>query len=241
MKFSALAIGIVTLVLVLLWNYQAPDKMAPNESDTQSTSGGNSPVIHSGSGDVTITYTYPNEVDQKINELQEANIVFNSPSSAQKNKVVPISLILSASENIEKLLQKLTGAEKESAVVKFSKRMKAELIGENKNAFEIVQITPTVQAVSSMQSTQWKWDVTPVESGRQYLHLTLTALITVDEKETEWSVKTFDKEIQVNVVIKDEIRNFVSENWKWVLGSLIFPLIVWYWKRRHSKKPDKNG
>lgn len=201
--------------------------------------GDQSPIIVGGKGDVQITS--PNEVDIKIKELKEANIAFNSPSSAHKNKVVPISLILSAGDSIEKLLQKITGTEKEYAVVKFSERMKASLISENKNAFEIVSITPILQAVLSIQSTQWKWDVTPLESGVQYLHLTLTALIIVDGKETEWSVKTFDKQIQVNVLVIDELRSFVAENWEWFLGSLVFPIMAWIWKTRHSKKSDNNS
>jgi len=179
-------------------------------------------------------------VDRGLKKLKEANIVFDTPSSMDKHKTYIIHLKLNASENIAELLKELHGSQKESARIKYSSRMEAELISENRQAFEITAITPSLQAVSSLDTTTWKWDVTPLESGEQYLHLSLTAFITIEGKETASSVKTFDKRIKVNISLEDEVVTFIERNWKWILGTLLFPLIGFLWSKLKGKKEDKD-
>jgi len=190
--------------------------------------------------DVIIMYSGvdKNEVDIVVKALKEANIVFNSPSVMQKNSVEAVALILSVRESVQDLLKAVEGEEKEPAVVKYSNRMKAKLISENSKSFEIVEISPPLQAVGTMAPVRWRWNVTPLESGIQSLHLTLTALIIINGAETDLLVQTFHKEIQVNVTASDEFLHFLANNWQWLLGTLIFPLIVWYLKARESSRAD---
>ena len=179
-------------------------------------------------------------VDRALKKLKDANIVFDTPSSMDKHKTYIIHLKLNASEDIKELLKELDGLQKESATIKYSSRMKAELISENKRAFEITAISPSLQATSSLATTTWKWDVTPLESGEQYLHLSLTAFITIEGKETPFSVKTFDKRIKVNISLEDEVVTFIQSNWKWILGTLLFPFIGFLWSKLKGKKEDKD-
>ncbi len=175
-------------------------------------------------------------VDNEIEKMQTANIVFDTPSSMYRNKTYIINLKLDAVKDISDLFKELSGTEKESAVVKYSSTMKAELISENKKAFEITPITPDTQVISSINTTSWKWAVTPLELGEQYLHLSLTAFLDIEGKETALSIKTFDKVIKVNISYPDEITLFIQKNWKWILGSLLFPLIGLWWKNTRKKE-----
>ncbi len=186
-------------------------------------------------GDIEPIEAFIDPVDNEIEKLKTGNIVFNTPSSMYKNKTNIISLKLDATKNIASLLNELDGVEKESAVIMYSNRMKAELISD-KNAFEITSISPDIQAISSVNTTTWKWDVTPLELGDQYLHLSLTAFLIIEGKETPLSIKTFDKVIKVNVSYTDEISFFIQNNWKWIFGSLLFPLAGFWWKNNYNKK-----
>lgn len=179
-----------------------------------------------------------NKVDAEVNKLKSANIVFNSPSEMQKNKAYQVYLKLSARKRIEVLLDELKGTEKDSASVLYSTKMQASIIGENKQAFEITDITPSEQAISSISTTTWQWDIVPIQSGVHYFHIVLIAFIQVDGKELRFPIKTFDQKIMVNVSASDEILNFIEANWKWLLGSLIFPLVVWLWKIRYQIRED---
>jgi len=175
-------------------------------------------------------------VDYAIEKLKNANIVFDTPSSMYRNKTYIINLKLDAVKDISDLLKELNSSEKESAVVKYSSTMKAELISENKKAFDITPITPDTQVISSINTTSWKWDVTPLEQGEQNLHLSLTAFLDIEGKEKALSIKTFDKVIKVNISYPDEITLFIQNNWKWILGSLLFPLIGLWWKNTRKKE-----
>ncbi len=177
-------------------------------------------------------------VDLAIEKLKKANIVFDTPSSMYRNKTYIINLKLDAAKDIDILLEELDSAEKESAVVKYSSTMKAELISENKKAFEITPITPDTQVISSINTTSWKWDVTPLEQGEQNLHLSLTAFLDIAGKEKALSIKTFDKVIKVNISYPDEISFFIQINWKWILGSLLFPLVGLWWKNKGKKEEE---
>ena len=177
-------------------------------------------------------------VDNEIEKMQTANIVFDTPSSMYRNKTYIINLKLDAVKDISDLLKELSATEKESAVVKYSSTMKAELISENKKAFEITLITPDTQVISSINTTSWKWDVTPLEQGEQNLHLSLTAFLDIEGKEKALSIKTFDKVIVVNIAYPDEIFLFMQNNWKWILGSLLFPLVGFWWKNNRKKEEE---
>lgn len=197
-----------------------------HEKAKQVTHGDKSPIINN-----------TNHVDKEVAKLKKANIAFNSPSSMKKNETYLINLHLSPNKSTQELLSKIKENEKEAAEIKYSYRMKASLLSENKKAFEIMSISPDIQAVSSiLDTTTWKWDVTPLESGKQYLHLSLTAFLDLEDKETPLQIKTFDKEIEVKISVIDEITSFFQDSWKWLLGSLLFPLIVWYWKLKHPEK-----
>lgn len=230
---------------------------ATKEKINHATKGDNSPIINSSSASGYIVVEYPsnhhscssyaspngaittcsNHVDKEVAKLKKANIAFNSPSSMKKNETYLINLHLSPNKSTQELLDKIKEDEKEATEIKYSYRMKALLLSENKKAFEIMPISPDVQAVSGiLDTTTWKWDVTPLEAGKQYLHLSLIAFLDIEAKETPLQIKTFDKEIEVKVSILDEITSFFQNSWKWLLGSLLFPLIVLYWKLKAEKK-----
>lgn len=199
----------------------------------QSTQGDQSPAVLSGNDTII---NYGNEVDIAVKDLKKANIAFSSPSVMQKNKVEAVTLMLGVRESIQDLLKAIESEEKESAIIKYTPRMKAELISENSKAFEIVEIAPSLQAIGTITPVRWRWDVTPLESGKQYLHLTLIALIKVDDIETALPIRTFHKEIEVKVAASDRFLHFLVSNWQWMIGSLILPLIIWYWKARKLSK-----
>ncbi len=180
-------------------------------------------------------------VDLAFEKLQTANIVFNTPSSMIRHETETIKLMLDVTKGITDLLKELNATEHESAVVKYSSRMQATLIGENKNAFEITSILPETQAVTSITTTTWKWDVTPLELGEQKLHLALMVFLNTEGEKTAYIVKSFDRVIKVDVSYGDEIFLYIQDkdHWKWILVGLLFPFIGFLWKIIVSKKEEK--
>jgi hypothetical protein len=176
-------------------------------------------------------------VDQSLRELDWGNIAFNAPASMRYARPQAVELLLSPSLSVADLqaqLQQKVGAE--STRVKISNRMEAQLTG---SGFAIEAQEPDLQAVTSQQITRWTWKVTPTGHARQALHLTLSAHIDVSGRDAPLVVRTFDREIQVNITIPQRVSGFIQKNWQWLWTAIVVPIAVYLWKRmrKASRRP----
>lgn len=182
--------------------------------------------------------TAPGTVDRILEKMPFGNIAFNTPTAMNLRDTVSIQLMLSLDASVEEL-KKMIGGQggKEGGYIQIADRMEARLSGSN---FTITAVTPEIQAVSRQMTTEWKWDIKPVNAGRQYLHLTLSALINVDGSATPRAIRTFDKTIEVEVSWRQKASMFFENNWQWIWAIFLAPLAGWLWKsrKRPSLYPD---
>jgi len=160
-------------------------------------------------------------IDHILANLKSAKIVFNAPLKIGLYTTQEIQLKLSKVASIEELKKIITvDGEKVGATIKISRRMTATLKG---SAFKIIPIQKDTQAISETGVTEWKWQLKALEPGFRTLHLNISALIQVENESTERTIRTFDHEIHVEILFLP----FVSENWKWIIGVVLFPLVIW--------------
>jgi hypothetical protein len=118
-----------------------------------------------------------------------------------------------------------------SSIITTSKAMEVTLAGIEDGAFDIKNLTPTIQNVSSDKTgyTEWVWDVIPKLPGKQTLVL---RAYTIEDNGYRTRKEVTMKNIQVDV----NPLWWVEENYQWILGSgfvgsiLIF-LITKKWKK----------
>jgi hypothetical protein len=173
-------------------------------------------------------------VDQSLRELNWGNIVFNASSIMKYAQPQSVELLLSPSLSVADLqaqLKQKVGAE--STQVRVSNRMEAQLTG---RGFAIEALTPDLQAIASQQVTRWKWEVTPTEHGRQTLHLALSAQIDVAGRDAPLVVRTFDRDIQVDITFPQRAFGFIEKNWQWLWAAIFVPIVGYLWKRRNERK-----
>lgn len=173
-------------------------------------------------------------VDQILRELNWGNIAFNASATMRYAQPQPVELLLSPSLSVADLqarLQQKVGAE--SARIRVSNRMEAQLTG---RGFTIQALTPDLQAVTSQQITRWKWEATPTEHGRQTLHLALSARIDVAGRDAPLVVRTFDREIQVDITLPQRVSGFIQKNWQWLWAAIVVPIAGYLWKRRKKRR-----
>lgn len=174
-------------------------------------------------------------LDKLLKIMKQGNIAFNTPESLNLHESVMIQLLLDVDKTSEALVQMLkTEGKKSTARIRISNRMEARLTGPG---FTITAVTPETQAISHTEPTSWKWEIKPKEKGHQFLHLTLSALLSVEGSDTPRTIRTFDKTIEVNITWNQQISNFVKVNWKWLWTAILVPIIVLLWKS--NKKPEK--
>jgi hypothetical protein len=162
--------------------------------------------------------------------MQLANLAFNVPKAIHLGSTAEIQLFISAEQTIRQLRAKIraVGA-KEGATIQVAPRMEARLTG---LGFKIEANTPEVQAVGGSGATTWTWEIQPAEQGSRRLHLTVSALITVEGKETSRTIETFDRVINIRVTFMDRVSSFAGRNWTWLWSAILIPLAGYLWRRR---------
>jgi hypothetical protein len=172
-------------------------------------------------------------IDKLLESMSNGNIAFNAPQSMilEDTDTIQLKLGLNAKISDLKRLIESEGA-KEGFKIKVAERMEARLSGQN---FAITAITPEVQAISRNEITSWSWEVKPKTKGKQYLHLTLTALISISGNSTPRTLRTFSKAVNVDVTQSQQLESFVSQNWQWLWATLLVPIAGWVWKSKTNK------
>ncbi len=177
-------------------------------------------------------------VDRALEALPLGNIAFSVSTVMMLNRGEDVHLLLSPSMSIEELEKQLVETlrretQVEGLQIRIAPRMEARLSGTN---FSILALTPEVQPVTWKQPTEWRWEVRPTEAGSQALHLTLTALLQIEGKDSTRAIRTFDRDIQVQVTWPQRISGFVAENWQWLWTTVAAPVALWLWSKRRKKQ-----
>ncbi|MGZ8783608.1 MAG: hypothetical protein ACXWZB_08935 [Gaiellaceae bacterium] len=225
----AAATGLVLVVTVLEQDPQ-PEGAAP--ATTRSTappSPSSPPPVSGGAGG-----EYRPSLDDIVADLPLANVAFNAPPAMRLNEPVVIQLLLSGRRPINELKDELTAlGEREGEQIRASGSMEAHLTG---TGFAIEAITPAVQLAAGAGVTEWKWEVEPTKAGLRRLHLTLSAIIDVGGRDGTYTVRTFERTLDVRVSLRERLTNFVEANWQWMWTTLLIPLAGWVLQRRRRRE-----
>jgi hypothetical protein len=173
-------------------------------------------------------------IDRILEKLELGNIAFNAPRSINLHDTAVIQLMLGLATPIDELKRMIEAeGEKEGARIRVSDHMEDRLSGFN---FAITAINPEIQVVSRSYVTEWKWEIKPSSEGRQYRHLTISALLAVDDISALRAIRTFDRVIEVEVAWHQRVGLFVEKNWQWLWAALLVPIVGWLWKRMKGTK-----
>lgn len=178
-------------------------------------------------------------VDGLLASLRHANIAFNSPKTIKLDQTAQIELLLSAQKSADELIDSIIApGDRASTRIKVATRMVARLSGPN---FRITQVTPEEQAIGSIETVKWTWEIQPERPGHHNLYLTLTALLDLNGAASQGAVRTFQKTIEVTVPPGLRVVKFLASNWQWLCTTIVVPLAIVGWTRwRVRKMPDES-
>lgn len=106
--------------------------------------------------------------------------------------------------------------------------------------FDIVESSPSIQAVRGNTYTKWSWIVTPKDSGIRNLIFTVSAVLDLAGKDTPTSLETYKKSIEVKITGTQKWWRFGKENLSWIWAPILgvfgfFSFLVkWFIKRLTS-------
>ena len=176
-------------------------------------------------------------VDRELAKLRWESIAFVAPERLEMGTVASVQLAVGGGKSVSELGALLDAAGKRDGQrVQVANRMEATLTS---SGFQITPTTPTTQVVSSTSATLWKWEIKPTEYGSPTLNLSLNALVTIDDKESTKSIKTFQRNISVEVTSARGVWAFIDAYRVYVGGvftAVLLPVIGYFFKRQSEKK-----
>jgi hypothetical protein len=119
--------------------------------------------------------------------------------------------------------------------IRVGNTMEVKLVETNSSEenFKINSLSSGVQSVEDDSSyTTWEWSVRPVKSG---LHKLKMIVVIKGEGFTK-DIPVYEDDIYIQSSTRFFVSQFVSKNWQWLAGSIIIPLIVFFWKRKDKKE-----
>lgn len=102
---------------------------------------------------------------------------------------------------------------------------------DNDKSFNIVKSNDDDQLVDNDEYTEWVYGITPLKNGKLKLNIVVSIIKDGNKKQIVY----FD-DIFVKSNPKANISDFVKENWKWGMSTIIIPFIIWWWNNRKKKR-----
>lgn len=177
-----------------------------------------------------VSADYPTTPDYNIDAYmkkfgQEAKLKFN-PSEKMKVGVTQnisayISENLSDNNNLEVDYRNLTAIN-----ITATPRMKVVLLQDQDGTFDIKSTTNDIQPIAK-GVTEWEWAITPKRSGRYNLTLIAYVVFPNDDSDIKYSgnnINTFE-ELHENIEVETNAPYTLRNNWQWIAGVIIIPLI----------------
>jgi len=194
------------------------------------------------STEITSTETAPpsgdaifDEIKRRFSALSPGTVAFDVPQRMRVADTATVTLRIAPKGEERDVLQNLP-ATTTGPIEHVTPEMDVHLDGGD--AFEIKDLMAAKQAVAGGGYAEWRWHVTPKESGRQQLVATVSAhLLLPGRQEVTRSVLTLERDVDVSFNFID----FINNHLEWLWGALIVPLAGWFFAlfQRRRKRDNR--
>jgi len=162
-------------------------------------------------------------IQSEIKKLPLGKYMLNVPEymKQKEEKAVTIRITQDINSDISSFIENNTSISEE---IKVSSLMKVSLLSDN---FDIFSLSEEEQIVSAGNYTEWLWRIKPKKFGKLKLYLKITLKIKLPFGIERKDYPIIEREIIVKVSVWYIIKKFIAKYWKWIVTTLIIPLIGW--------------
>lgn len=170
-------------------------------------------------------------------QLYKANAVFAVPERANIKEDIKAQLIIDPTKTLEEIKKDIkVGSVREAEQIKISKIVIAKL---NAPDFEIISSPSIEQAIIEDGKTEWIWGLRPKTPGLHPINLIVEAQVIVGSRMTPHLIRTFDKQVMIEITTAQTITGWWNRYWQWVIATLLLPLGKWLYSKHKSKKDSE--
>lgn len=172
-----------------------------------------------------------------VGQLYEANAVFAIPNAANVEDEIRAQLIIDPIKTLEELKKDVTvGPVRSAESIQISRIVIAVLAAPD---FHILSATEAEQAIAETQSTEWLWTLRPKTAGLHPVNVEVYAEVTVGPKTTKHKIRTFDKQVMVEIKPVQKLSNWWDKYWQWFFATLLIPFGKWLYDKKFNKSKEK--
>lgn len=179
------------------------------------------------------------EIDRStvVGQLYDANAVFAIPNNANIKEEIKAQLIIDPLKALEDLKKDATvGPVRAAEKIEISRIVIAKLDAPD---FEIVSQTEPEQAIAETKSTEWLWTLRPKTSGMHPVNIVVYAEVTVGPKTTKHRIRTFDKQVMIDITATQMVQQWWIKYWQWLFATLLIPFAKWLYDKKYGKPKEK--
>ncbi len=122
--------------------------------------------------------------------------------------------------------------------VRVGSTMEAKLEDPGVDKFEIIPLDSKIQTIEDDEDfTMWRWTVRPLKKGNNELIL----VVTIKDKDLTKDIPVYDKKILVHANYFYTIKGFTEENWKYILTTIVIPLLGFFTHKTVKKNKKKKN
>ena len=108
----------------------------------------------------------------------------------------------------------------------------------SENTFKVDKLSTEYQNITQKGYTEWSWNIIPIKDGNNLLKLSVKIRIKENGESYYKDIVVFDKKVNIKSNIKFSIVTWFSENWQWLFGVILIPIIKWLyeeWKKNRDR------
>jgi hypothetical protein len=174
-------------------------------------------------------------VEDALQRLPPGRLEYEVPAKMKLEAVGHVTLVISSDprQDLQAAIRRASG----SASVRVSATMAAHLTSPY---FRIQELDSEVQLIGG-SPTIWGWDIVPIRVGSIPIHLRVSVIIDIKGKGQAKDVTVFDRRITVAVSRFEQVKNFFTGNWQWLMAFVLGPtslvgIVKWLRTRGQRRK-----
>lgn len=172
-----------------------------------------------------------------VNRLVMGKLAYDIQDTMKVGNLSRATVSITKALNDSILFSSLNSTHFTTKEVKVSSKVKVVLLDpSDKQNFSINPLNTEEQFVDDTTNTIWLWNIVPLRSGENDLLLRATVNVITDLGETPRDIPIFEKKVTVQASPFKATNQFFQDNWQWIAGTILIPLLLWGYKRIKTKK-----
>ena len=169
------------------------------------------------------------EIKKRFENLSPGTVVFNAADRMKVSHTEIVVVRIAPKGEASGITAGLPEGTSTAPQEHITPTMAAKLDGVG---FDIAPLTPETQLVAGGGFAEWRWNVTPTESGDHDLNLSIIAKLDQFER-VVGPPRTHHVHVDGDPMAT--FADFLQKNWQWLASAIVIPLIALLWRSRAKR------